>query len=134
VLIRTFRVVHSCGGLGRCRQRILSKACVPGRVPCVVVFATRRGSRGEHRSLENRRAGQDANTRKLQRVTIAIVLVGIVLLLIGVAWVWVAPQVYALLLFLGAYISFVVAGIIGERIEEACRKEGKKEQGPTKPP
>jgi hypothetical protein len=76
----------------------------------------------------------DANTRKLQRITIAIVFAGIVLLLIGVAWVWIAPQVYALLPFLGAYISFVVAGIIGERIEEACRKEGKKEQGQTNPP
>jgi hypothetical protein len=75
----------------------------------------------------------DANTRKLQRITIAVVVAGIVLLLIGVAWVWVVPQVYALLPFLGAYLSFVVAGIIGESIEEACREEGKKEQGPTKP-
>jgi len=59
VFIRTFRVVHSCGGLGRRRQRILSKACVQARFPCVVVIAPLRGSRGEHRSIENRRAGHE---------------------------------------------------------------------------
>jgi predicted metal-binding membrane protein len=65
----------------------------------------------------------DPSIRRLQRVCAATVIVGFIVAATGVLVMTYSHGWHFLTLYATALVLFVVAGAMGRKIEEACRKE-----------
>ena len=67
--------------------------------------------------------------RRLQRATLALALIGVLSLVVGflVAHIGVRLR-YSIWIFVLAYVSLVIAGMFGRRIEDRCKSEEMRDQ------